>query len=158
MIKVPGEASLGDRECCHLYDRGIVSIGDLKSEMPRIISATSDPGPLISPPALRTRGRGACALSHTHSPGSPTPPCPALAAAWITQQRSPPPQTVTYPLTATPELPRSLPQGASALGNHLDLPLSIFPQTPHLRAFGVPAVGLAPCPRTVTLPDTMGQR
>lgn len=87
--------------------RGIASIGDLKMEMSRIISAISDPGPFISPPALRTRDRGACALSHTRSPRSPTPPCLALAAAWITQQRPPPP-TVTYPPTAIPALSRSL--------------------------------------------------
>lgn len=147
MSRVQGkEASLGGWECWHLHDRGTVSIGDPESDMSRIVPTTSDPGCLTSPPALRTSGCGACALSHTRSPQSPAPLCRALAAAL--DYSATPPSTVTYPPpNSDPAAPRSLSQGATAPGGSPrppslplppGLPPSDLPRPPAAKPLSLP--------------------
>lgn len=145
-----------------LSSPGRVTAGDLESEMLRTVPTTSDPGHPTSFASLRTSGCGACALSHTRSPWSPASICGALAAARNYSATAPPPSSPSPPPppTLTPAVPRPLSQGANARGG-------VSPRPPFLLLpTGPPPPGLprplaaspSPCPRTCTLPNTMGER
>lgn len=127
--------------------------------MSPIVPTTSDPDHLTSSPALRTLGCGACALGHTRSPRSPAPlpgfgSCSGLLSNAPLHHHLPPP-----PATPTPAAPRPLPQGASAPGDHPDLPFSLCPRGPHLPASRVlQPLSHSRCPLTGILPNTMGAR
>jgi hypothetical protein len=62
------------------------------------------------------------------------------------------------PPTPTPAAPRPLSRGASVPGNHLVRPFSLFPQAATSWPPGSASPSPSSCPRTGTLPNTMGRR
>lgn len=148
---------LGRQECWHLYDRGTVSITDLESEMSHIVPTTSDPGPLTSPPALRASRLW---RMRTEPHPLPTEPCASLLGSGSSSGLlSNAPLHCHLPPTPTSGAAQSLfssyewSWGSTRLSF---LPLLTGPPPPGLP--GPPAPSPCSCPRTGTLPNTMGRK